>query len=81
MSCGVGPRLGSDLALLWLWYRPVVAALMQPLAWELQYPKKAKKKKKYSEISHIDKYYMILHIESKKNTNESMNKTETDSKT
>ena len=24
-------------ALLWLWYRPAVAALIQPLAWELTY--------------------------------------------
>ena len=26
MSCGVGLRRGSDLALLWLWCRPAVAA-------------------------------------------------------
>ena len=35
MSYGVGPRCGLDLALLWLWRRPVVTALIQPLAWEL----------------------------------------------
>ena len=28
MSCGL------DLALLWLWGRPVAAAPIQPLAWE-----------------------------------------------
>ena len=25
----------KDPALLWLWYRPAAAALIQPLAWEL----------------------------------------------
>ena len=34
MSCGVGRRRGSDLALLWLWYRPAAAAPIRPLAWE-----------------------------------------------
>ena len=34
MSCGVGHRHGSDLELLWLWYRPVATALIRPLAWE-----------------------------------------------
>ena len=28
-------RYGSDLALLWLWYKPGAAALIQPLAQEL----------------------------------------------
>ena len=35
MSCGVGHRLGSDLALQWLWCRQAAAAPFQPLAWEL----------------------------------------------
>ena len=26
VNCGVGGRCGSDLALLWLWYRLVAAA-------------------------------------------------------
>ena len=34
MSCGVGHRLGSDPALLWLWRRPVATAPIRPLAWE-----------------------------------------------
>ena len=34
MSCGVGRKLGSDLTLLWLWYRPVATAPIWPLAWE-----------------------------------------------
>ena len=37
MSCGVGHRHGLDLALLWLWYRPAAAALIQPLTWEFPY--------------------------------------------
>ena len=50
MSYGVGHRLGSDLALLWLWCRLVAAAPIRPLAWELLYVAgvalKSKKKKK-----------------------------------
>ena len=50
MSCGVVCRGGLDLALLWLWYRAVAIALIQPLGWELSYAagavlKKKKKKK------------------------------------
>ena len=50
MSCGVGCRLSSDPALLWLWYRPAAASLIRSLAWELPYAVgaalKSKKKKK-----------------------------------
>ena len=35
VNCGVGSRGGSDPTLLWLWHRPVAAALIQLLAWEL----------------------------------------------
>ena len=35
VGCGVGHRLGSDPALLWLWCRPAAAAPIRPLAWEL----------------------------------------------
>jgi len=59
VSCGGGCRLGSDLALLWLWCRPVGTALIRPLAWEPPYAtgaalkrekdkKKKKKKKRYN---------------------------------
>ena len=34
VSCGVGCRRGSDLALPWLWCRPAATALIGPLAWE-----------------------------------------------
>ena len=37
MRCGVRHRWGSDPVLLWLWYRPTAAAVIQPLAWELPY--------------------------------------------
>ena len=41
MSCGVGHRHGLDPTLLWLWLWLwcwlEVAALIQPLAWELAY--------------------------------------------
>ena len=50
MSCGVGCRGGSDLALLWLWRRPVATGPIRPLAWEPPYaagvaPEKAKRQK------------------------------------
>ena len=49
MSCGVGRRLGSDPALLWLWRR--ATAPIRPLAWEHPYAQgaaleKAKRPKK-----------------------------------
>ena len=38
MSCGVGHRHGSDLALLWLWHKlAAVVALIRLLAWESPY--------------------------------------------
>ena len=35
VSCGVGRRCGTDLALLWLWCRPAAVAPIGSLAWEL----------------------------------------------
>ena len=53
MSCGVGPRLGLDLTLLWLWHRPAATAPIGPLAWKPPYAmgvalkrQKGKKEKK-----------------------------------
>ena len=37
MSCAAGHRCGSDLALLWLWCKPVAEPWIQPLAWEASY--------------------------------------------
>ena len=55
----MGRRRGSDLVLLWLWYRPAATAPIRPLAWEPPYAaglalkrqktKDKKKKKRMSE--------------------------------
>ena len=45
MSCGVGQRHGSELALLWLWCRLPAVAPIRPLAWELPCGPKKKEKK------------------------------------
>ena len=34
MSCGVGRRCCSNLALLWLWCKLTTIALIRPLVWE-----------------------------------------------
>ena len=54
MSCDVGHRCSSGLALLWLWCRLAAIALIRPLAWEPPYAegaalKKAKRQKKKKE--------------------------------
>ena len=46
MSCGIGCRQGSDPALLWLWCRLAVVALIRPLAWEPPYAMGAALKRK-----------------------------------
>ena len=35
--CVIGHRCSSDSTLLWLWCRPVVTAMIGPLAWEPSY--------------------------------------------
>ena len=50
MSCGVGHRLSSDLALLWLWPRPAAAAPIWPLAWEPPYAMGVALKKKNKKL-------------------------------
>ena len=48
VSCGVGRRGGSDPVWLWLWCRPVAAALIRSLAWNFHmFPKKQKKKRAF----------------------------------
>ena len=55
MSCSIGCKRSLDPALLWLWlwHRPVAAAPIGPLAWELPYAAsealKDQKKKKIQE--------------------------------
>ena len=59
MNCGVGRRHSSDLALLWLWHRPMATGPIRPLAWEPPYAtgaalkgqKTKKKKKKMEKVS------------------------------
>ena len=53
LSCGASRRGSSDLALLWLWPRPVAAAPTQPLAWELPYAPGVAKNKRNKEINKI----------------------------
>ena len=54
MSCGVGPRQGSDPTLLWFWSKLAAIAPIRPLDWEPPYAtgmalKRQKKKKKKKE--------------------------------
>ena len=55
MSCGVGRRCGSDLALLWLWHRLAATAPIGLLAWEppcaTSAALKKKKEKEYGKVS------------------------------
>ena len=67
MSCGVVRRHGSDLALLWLWCRPVATALIRPLAWEPPYATgvalrrtKDKKIKENKIVSYLALQYLAL---------------------
>ena len=53
MTCGVGHRRGSDLALLWLWFRPAAAALIQVLTWEFPHAEGAAVKSNNNNINII----------------------------
>ena len=60
MSCGVGCRHSSDLALLWLWHRPAAVALIRPLAWEPPYPMGAALKRQKDQKQKNKKYSAIF---------------------
>ena len=62
MSCGVGHRHGSDLALLWLWRRLAATAPISPLAWELPYAAGAalKRQKRQKKKSSIVRVHLLL---------------------
>ena len=63
MSCGIGRRCGSDLALLWLWRRPATTTRIRPLAWKTPYAMGAAlkgQKTKYIYISYLIKYKVIV---------------------
>ena len=53
MSCGVGLRFDSDLALLWLWCRQAATAPIRPLAWEPPYATGAALKKTKQNNSYL----------------------------
>ena len=72
MSCGAGPRHGSDLALLWLCCRPVATAPIRPLAWEppnapgaalekAERQKEKEKKKKESPDMNLSTYGQLIY--------------------
>ena len=52
MNCGVDCRPGLDLVLLCLWYRPAIAAPIQPLAWGKK--RKEKKRKETREENSVE---------------------------
>ena len=61
MSCGIECRHGLDPALVWLWCRPEIVALIQSLAWEPPYAvgvalKRQKKILKNKKSHNGDKY-------------------------
>ena len=60
MSCGVGPKSGSDLALLWLWHRPAAAAPIRPLAQELTYGAGEILKKKSPRTALLDRDFICI---------------------
>ena len=72
LSCDVGRGCSSDLALLWLWYRPAATVLIQLLAWEPPYAsgvalkrhkdqkKKKKKTKNNITLSYLYSFYIFF---------------------
>ena len=66
MSCGVGHKLGLDLAWLWLW--PVATALIQPLDWEhpatdVALKRQKKKEKKRCKSSKQDIIFFVIELQ------------------
>ena len=60
VSCGVGHRCGSNMALLWLWRRPAAVVPIRPLAWEPPYAADAALKNKNKQTKNI-----LVHSDSK----------------
>ena len=62
LSCGVGHRLGSDPALLWLWLwlwcRLAAVVLIRSLAWESPHALKRKKENFWSISLKIELNYV-----------------------
>ena len=60
VSCSAGRRCSSDVALLWLWCRLPVTALIRPLAWEPPYVvdmAPQKKEKRERRVIKLVNYY------------------------
>ena len=56
MSCGIGHRRGSNLALLWLWCRAAATTPIRPLTWEPPHASRAaleKAKKRKERLVHF----------------------------
>ena len=53
MSCGVGHKRGSDLALLWLGHRLAAVAPIRPLAWEPPYAASVALKSKQKNMDEV----------------------------
>ena len=70
MSCGVGHRCSSDLALLWLWRRLAAVALIGPLAWESPYALGVAPKKKKKNAFYL---YELAFLTATDNGNKTMN--------
>ena len=63
MSCDIGYRLGSDLALLWLWHMPAATAQIRPLPWEPSYTAGVALEKPKKKNIHIYIYvYIYIYI-------------------
>ena len=60
MSNGVGHRLDSDPALLWLWHRLVASALIGPLAWEPSYAMGTALKIQKTEKKRLKEFLMVV---------------------
>ena len=64
VSCGIGCRHGSNLALLWLWRRPAAVTPIRPLAWEppnaVGAALKSKKRKRTKNDSQTDRTQVWL---------------------
>ena len=60
MSCGVGHRCSSDLALLWLWRRLAAEALIRPLAWEPPYAESVSLKRQNNNNNNKKKTHFLF---------------------
>ena len=68
MSCGIGGKPSSDLALLWLWCRPAAVTLTQALTWEPPYVMGAALKEKGKKNKHTGSSMKFMQINTKKTT-------------